>query len=140
MREAMFDRAAPGRDLLNADCTIYKEIGKIAALARSQQPLRFGRIYYRQISGDAVHFGLPFGATYTLAFSRMLYGQETLVAYNVSGAPRADYVVVDSTLHAEGTTMTFLYGGAGTVSVRTAPDGTRFVQLNVPAHGFAILA
>ena len=89
MREAMFDTATPGRNLLNTDCRIYQEISKIADVMRDNEPLRFGRMYFRQISGDGEHFGLPFGNAYTLAFSRMLYPDEILVAYNVSGTAAA---------------------------------------------------
>jgi alpha-amylase len=139
IREAMFDKAIPGRNLLNTSCRIYQEIAKIAQVMRDNEPLRFGRMYYRQISGDGQHFGFPFGGAYTLAFSRLLYGQEVLVAYNVSGQPRSDSVIVDSTLHGDGSTMRFLYGGAGTTAVGTAADQSRFVQLNLPAFGFVIL-
>jgi glycosidase len=139
MREAMFDTASSGFNLLNTDCRIYQEIARIAAVMRAKQPLRFGRMYFRQISGDGVHFGYPFGTTYTLAFSRLLYGQETLVAYNVSSSPRTDRVVVDASIHQQGDTMTFLYGDNGNVEVDQAPDGTRFVQLNLAGHQFVIL-
>ncbi len=140
MREAMFDKAIPGRNVLNTSCRIYQEIAKIAQVMRNNEPLRFGRMYYRQISGDGQHFGFPFGSAYTLAFSRLLYGQDVLVAYNVSGQPRNDFVIVDSTLHGDGSTMRFLYGGAGTTAVGTAADRSRFVRLNLPAFGFVILA
>jgi len=140
MREAMFDKARPGQNLLNAHCTIYSEIARIAAVRRGSEPLRFGRIYYRQISGNGRDFGFPFGSTYTLAFSRLLYGQEVLVAYNVSASPRADRVVVDATFHPAGSTFTFRYGGTGTVTVERAPNGTCFVQLNLRGHAFVILA
>jgi glycosidase len=140
MREAMFDKAIPGRNMLNTSCRIYQEIAKIAQVMRNNEPLRFGRMYYRQISGDGQHFGFPFGSAYTLAFSRLLYGQDVLVAYNVSGQPRNDFVIVDSTLHGDGSTMRFLYGGAGTTAVGTAADRSRFVRLNLPAFGFVILA
>jgi alpha-amylase len=139
MREAMFDRGQAGRNLLNTDCRIYKEISAIAAVMRSSQPLRFGRMYFRQISGDGVHFGFPFGNTYTLAFSRLLYGREMLVAYNVSGDARADCVVVDASLHQPGDRMTYLYGGNGSLAVEQAPDGTHFVRLNLGGWKFAIL-
>jgi glycosidase len=139
MREAMFDRAVAGRNLLNPDCRIYQQIAAIAGVMRSQEPLRFGRTYYRQISGDGRHFGFPYGTDYTLAFSRMLYGQEILVAYNVSGQPRSDCVIVDSTLRPDGSTMSFLYGGAGSIPVQTAAEGSRYVQLDLPPFGFAIL-
>jgi glycosidase len=139
MREAMFDKSTPGGNLLNPDCRIYREVAKIAAVMRSAQPLRFGRMYFRQISGDGVTFGHPFGSTYTLAFSRMLYGREVLVAYNVAASRRSDRVVVDSSLHKTGDTMSFLYGGSGTVPVDTAPDGTRFVRLDLNGQQFVIL-
>jgi glycosidase len=140
IREAMFDKAVSSRNLLNTGCRIYQEIAKIADVMRNNEPLRFGRMYYREISGDGQRFGFPFGTTYTLALSRLLYGQEVLIAYNVSGQPRTDFVIVDSTLHADGSTMRFLYGGAGTTPVQTATDGSRFVRLNLPAFGFVILA
>lgn len=139
MREAMFDTATPGVNLLNPDCHIYQEIAKIAAVMRSREPLRFGRMYFRQISGDGITFGYPYGSSYTLAFSRMLYGQEILVAYNVAPSPRTDCVVVDSALHPDGDTMTFLYGATGSVPVNTAHDGTRFVRLALEGRQFVIL-
>ena len=140
MREAMFDKATPGRNLLNTSCKIYQEIAKIAEVMRTNEPLRFGRMYFRQISGDGEHFGFPFGFTYTLAFSRILYPDEILVAYNVAGNDRHDSVVVDAELHADGSSMRFLPGGTGTVPVRTAKDGTRFVRLDLGPHQFVILA
>ena len=139
IREAMFDRSTPGLDLLNPGCNLYKEIGKIARVAQAIETLKFGRMYFRPISGDGVNFGLPFGTTYTLAFSRILYGKETLVAYNVSSSARSDRVVIDSSLHNTGDTLTYLYGGIGGVTVQQAADGTRFVQLNLPGYQFAIL-
>lgn len=139
MREGMFDSSAGGQDTLNPDCLIYQGISQIASVMRSEEELRFGRMYYRQISGDHTGFGLPFGSDYTLAFSRMLYGSEVLVAYNVSSSGRSDSVVVDADLHAPGSTMTYLYGGSGTVPVMSAPDGTRLVTLNLAPHEFVIL-
>jgi hypothetical protein len=75
---------------------------------RCIQPLRFGRMYYRQISGDGVHFGFPYGTTYTLAFSRILNPSEVLVAFNISGQPRQDCVIIDAALHATGGRMSYL--------------------------------
>jgi glycosidase len=138
IREAMFDKAKPGTNLLNTDCTIYKAIGQIAQVMRTTEALRFGRMYYRQISSDAVHFGFPYGTTYTLAFSRLLYGSETLVAYNVSGQHRNDFVIVDAILHNQGDKLTYLYGDSGSASVQEA-DGTRFVQLDLAPYQFVIL-
>ena len=107
---------------------------------RQREPLRFGRMYYRQIADASLSFGLPFGSTYTLAFSRLLYGQEVLVAYNISAAARSDRIIVDATLHPDLSRMTFLYGKPGQVQVQTAPSGARFVQVDLAPHQFAILA
>jgi glycosidase len=139
MREAMFDKATPARNFLNPGCHLYQEIAKIADIMRATQPLRFGRMYFRQISADGLTFGFPFGSTYTLAFSRVLYGQEVLVAYNVSPIARQDRVVIDATLHPNGDTLRFLYGAPGTVPAQTAPNGTRFVQLDLAPNQFVIL-
>ena len=138
IREAMFDKSRQGINLLNTDCRIYKSIGQIAEVMRTIQPLRFGRMYYRQISGDGINFGLPYGTTYTLAFSRILYGSEVLVAYNVSGQVRNDCIIVDASLHDQEGAMTYLYGGSGRVPVHEAGDA-RFVQLNLAPYQFVIL-
>jgi alpha-amylase len=139
MREALFDKAPGGKSLLNSECRIYREIGKIAEIMRRQEPLRFGRMYYRQIADESLSFGWPFGSIYTLAFSRLLYAQEILIAYNVSGEARHDRVIVDATLHPDPSQMTYLYGKSGGLAVQTAPSGARFVQLDLDPHQFVIL-
>jgi len=139
IREAMFDAKVAGRNLLNPDCRIYREISSIAEVMRSSEPLRFGRMYFREISGNGIQFGFPFGTTYTLAFSRILYGREVLVAYNVSDQPRDDRVIIDASLHQPGDKMTFLYGKAGNIPVEQAPDGARFVRLELGPRQFVIL-
>jgi alpha-amylase len=139
MREAMFDKARPGVNLLNTGCRIYQEIAKIAQVMQTTPTLRFGRMYFRQVSGDGVHFGLPFGFTYTLAFSRILYGRETLVAYNVAASPRTDAIIVDASLHQAGDTLRYVYGGTGTATVERASDGTAFVRVPLAPHQFVVL-
>jgi glycosidase len=138
MREAMFDKTDT-TSLLNTNCMIYKEIAAIAGVMRSNETLRFGRMYYRDISVGGGGFGMPFGSEYTLALSRMLYSVEVLVAYNVSGAARMDSVIVDATLHVAGSTMTYLYGGTGTVEVQQAASGACFVMLPLAGYQFVVL-
>jgi glycosidase len=139
IREAMFDKNSPGLNLLNQDCTIYKEIAKISQVMRTTEPLRFGRMYFRQISGDGVTFGFPFGNAYTLAFSRILYGREVLVAYNVSDQVRNDCIIVDSSIHKAKDKMDYLYGAPGSVEVGSSHDGSLFVRLGLNPHQFVIL-
>jgi alpha-amylase len=141
IREAMYDRTPGGPSLHNPDCRIYQEIAKIAELSQLEV-FRFGRMYYREISADGEHFGLPYGTKYTLGFSRILYGTEALVAYNVSACPRNDGVVVDASLHRKSDALAVAYrtsGGGGVVDVEEASDGTRFVRLPLAPHELAIL-
>ena len=146
MREAMFNASNPAANsLLNTGCNIYRAIAQIAAVVQTQPALRFGRMYYRPIAGTTPtdpggkDFGLPYGSDYTLAFSRLLYGQEVLVAYNVSSRPRKDYVVIDNTYHQPGDSLTFLYGKTGTVPVSRI-GATVYVQLELDAQQWVILA
>jgi len=59
--------------------------------------------------------------------------------FGENSANRQDRVVVAAELHADGST-TFLYGGMGTVPVQTAPNGSRYVKLDLAPHQFVILA
>jgi alpha-amylase len=144
IREALFDLDDPTRSLLNRECRIYREIGKLAAVNRRYPSTRFGRMYFREISGDGVHFGLPFGHPCTLAFSRVLADEELLVAYNTStDEPREDAVMVDAELAGAGRALHYVYGGSGAVPVLHHPDpanGARFVRLPLQPMQLAVLA
>jgi hypothetical protein len=59
---------------MNTNCTIYREISKIAAVQRSSEPPRFGGTYFRRIS-DGRGSGLPFGTEYTLAIRPLAVGR-----------------------------------------------------------------
>ena len=140
MREAMFARDGNGTNLMNPECRIYQEVAKLAAIKRENTVLRFGRMYFREISGNGIDFGLPYGNTYTLAFSRILYGREVLIAYNVSDHARSDSVIVDRALHGAAGEFRYLYGGEGTVPVEASSDDQlRFVRLDLAPHQFVIL-
>ena len=96
-------------------------------------------MYYRQISGNDIDFDFPSGTSYTLAFSRVLYGSEVLVAYNISDKPRSDSVIVEAHFHKENDTLEFLYPKPGKVKIRKTPGGVCFVKLSLAGHEFAIL-
>jgi glycosidase len=143
IREAMFDLDDAQHNFLNPDCHIYRQISEIARVFKGQEALRFGRMYFREISGNGRDFGLPESHPCTLAFSRLLSNEEVLVAYNTSTQDeREDFIVVDSGMHNEGDTMRFLYGATGTVAVSEHPDPgnpTRFIRLKLAPMQFIIL-
>ena len=140
IREPMFDLQDQERNYLNPACSIYQEIARIARINQQLEALRFGRMYFRQISGNGRDFGFPQGQPCTLAFSRILAYQEVLVAYNTSPTEsRKDYVIVDNTLHQKGEMMEFLYGKEGCVTVQSHPTALMFVQLELAPMQFVIL-
>lgn len=143
IREAMFDLVDGQRNYLNQNCTIYQEIAKIATLFKNLPALRFGRMYFREVSGNGRDFGLPWGQPCTLAFSRMLDDHEILIAYNTSTTERrSDFVIVDNSIHHSGDPMKFFYGQEGTVTIQKHPDAGNtalFVQLDLEPMQFVIL-
>ena len=79
---------------------IYKRIAEIAAVRRAEPALRYGRQYFREVSGNGIDFGYPLDGRCTLAYSRILDDTEVLVVLNLDAAPRNEYVTVDSNLNA----------------------------------------
>jgi hypothetical protein len=144
IREPLFNLEDGSQNYLNPNCNIYKSIAAIAQVFNTQPALKFGRIYFREISGNGRDFGLPQGQPCTLAFCRILGFQEILIAYNTSATTaREDYVMVDSGLHEPGDTLHFLYGGTGGIEVESHPDRnnpSRFVKLSLQPIQFVILA
>jgi hypothetical protein len=108
-----FDRTNP----------FYLAIKKLAAIRASEPPLRYGRFYFRPLSGDGVNFGVSPFAGGVLAFSRILSRREVVVVANTSTNARfAGDVIVDSALNRDGGTLSVLFStvvAAGPFRVRT---------------------
>jgi glycosidase len=88
----------------------YQHISQIAAVRRQCPALRYGRFYFRPVSGDGQHFGVSPFLNGMLAFSRILMDQEIVVVANTDAAnPCAVSVIVDSTLNNPGNQLRILY-------------------------------
>ncbi len=142
IREPLFDLDDASRDYLNRDSLIYREISAIAAVNRAEHAIRFGRMYFREVSGDGRSFGYPQSHPCTLAFSRVLAHEEVLVVYNTSTTEkRSDFVMVDSTLHKAGGRMRCLYGNHPSLEINAHADsgnGSLFVRVELEPMQFAI--
>jgi glycosidase len=116
----------------------YQHISKIAAVRSETPALRYGRFYFRPISGDKQHFGVSTFLSGVLAFSRILMDQEIVIVANTNTANSSVLsVIVDSTLNNPGDQFRILYSNkaspqspgtvqqlvAGTVQVQET-DGT----------------
>jgi hypothetical protein len=78
----------------------------------SEAALRYGRFYFRPISGDGVNFGISGFSPGVLAFSRILNDAEVVVIANTSKAPGPGaqlHVIVDLSLNPVGKQMKVLF-------------------------------
>jgi glycosidase len=115
---APFDQAGP----------FYRTIQQLAALRAAEPALRYGRFYFRQLSGDGVHFGISDFRGGVLAFSRILNQREIVVVANCSTSSTfSGQVIVDATLHASPSSLAVLFtnlpgAAAGPVSTSGPAD------------------
>lgn len=80
VREALWGK--PGAFDINHP--FYKAIKGLSKIRDAEPALRYGRLYFRPISGDGCHFGASPFAPGVLAFSRILNDREVLVVANTN--------------------------------------------------------
>jgi hypothetical protein len=87
----------------------YQAIRGLTA-ARNEPALRYGRLYFRPVSGNGSDFGIsPFPAG-VIAASRILNEVEVLIVANTNVATTFDgEVIVDATLNAHGSAFRLLF-------------------------------
>ena len=133
VREALWGK--PGAFERNQ--SLFQTFERLAALRRSQPTLRYGRQYFRPISGDGFHFGVSPFAAGVLAFSRILNDQEIVVLANTSAQSGwSGEVIVDFALNQAGSHYQILFsnktarpGMAGTVIEKSA-GGVEINEVN----------
>lgn len=88
----------------------YEAIKHIAGVRASQPALRYGRQYFRPVSGDGVNFGISKTVEGILAYSRLLSNEEIVIVANtsVSSTWEGD-VLIDYDLHARTQYFDLLY-------------------------------
>ncbi len=105
VREALWGR--PG---FSSTSKFFQEIAQILGVRQTEAAMRYGRFYFRQLSGNGTDFGFSSFAPGVLAFSRILNDREVLTAANFSkSAPQQLHIAVDSTLSPPGTALGTLY-------------------------------
>jgi glycosidase len=152
VREALWGKA----NAFDVNHRFYQSIRALTAIRDAQPTLRYGRQYFRPISGDGVHFGLSPFAPGVLAVSRILNDTEVLIVANASTqSPFQGHVIIDLFLHADGDVFrilnkpgAFADGAAETRSglLINEADGTigtgpaRTLQVNLQAMEVQLLA
>jgi len=88
----------------------YQATAKISVLRSAQPALRYGRQYFRQLTGDDVNFGYSPYPGGVLAYSRVLNDPEVVVVANTSQTSAAPVsVVVDHHIHQPGSSLSVLF-------------------------------
>jgi glycosidase len=150
VREALWGKP----DAFDVHHAFYQAIRGLSDIRDSQPALRYGRLYFRPISGDGIHFGLSPFAPGVLAFSRILNDREVLVIANANTqGDFQGYILVDFFLHNDGERFRVLNDpGAFAPSVETRsgleihePDGgvttgpARMIRVSLRAMEVQIL-
>jgi glycosidase len=134
------------RHFFMEDQPVYQEIAKVHLLRAEQLPLRRGRQFLRQISGNGADFGFPqiFGGRMLsiVAWSRIFNDQELLCAINTDPANSTTaFVTIDNDLHDAGSALKCLYSTnsaeIGREVVVESRNG-KAVSLTVPPAGFVV--
>ena len=104
----------------------YVAIQQLSALRDAQPALRYGRYYFRQLSGNRVHFGFsPYNGG-VLAWSRILADQERTIIANTSTTAQQNLSVVVDAILAGTSTPRLLYSNKTTAvgpgPIATLPD------------------
>ena len=120
VREALWGR--PGG--FNTAHPFYQAVRRLATVRREQPALRYGRQYFRPLSGNGIDFGLSAVPAGVLAFSRILNDQEVVVVANTNTMQGfSGEVIVDAALNPDGASYALLF------SNKTAPHPPGAVRL-----------
>jgi glycosidase len=136
VREALWGKP----DAFAQNGATYRAVKALADLREREAALRYGRLYFRQVAGNAVDFGMPAGEGGVLAFSRVLSGREVLIVANTDGdASRPAWrglVLVDLDLNESPQTYGVAFsnrGTAGTGTVQVRNDAVFWNDANQPS-------
>lgn len=120
VREALWGKANP----FDRTHPFFRTVETLAALRRAEPALRYGRQYFRPLSGDGVHFGVSGFRGGVLAFSRILDEDEIVVVANTGALDEwSGEVLVDRAMHAVSAVFERVFGNKGDASVDASTVG-----------------
>jgi glycosidase len=126
VRECLW--AGPGFD---ENSPFYRDIQAIAKVRNEQPALRYGRFYFRPVSGDGQTFGISPFPHGVLAFSRILNDEEVVVVANTStDRSQSLDVIVETQLSKVGSVNKILYSNKDSPSSPGAVQQTGRVTVH----------
>jgi glycosidase len=136
VREALWGKVDTSGNQTGFDANhpLYVALQAIGKVRADQPALRYGRYYFRPVSGDGVNFGLSPFPTGILAFSRILNDQEVLVVGNT--IPQGSFtgeVIVDININGSNPKYRVLFSNKGNTGKMLGPvklKGAGAVSIN----------
>src|SRR5258708_29777478 len=126
VREALWGKP----NAFDKENLFYNHIKDLSRLREKQPALRFGRLYFQQVSGSGHDFGPSSGAGGLVAFSRILSDIEVLVVANTNTQTAFDGLVLqDPYLNRDPRKMLVAYsnlGNTGPARVKTIYNASYF--------------
>jgi glycosidase len=113
VREALWGKSPVAFDTTQF---FYQQIQALGQLRANEPALQYGRLYFREVSGNGQDFGQAYGVGSIIAFSRILYTTEMLVMANTSAINSFEgFVVMDADINRLSPNMQVAYSNIGTV-------------------------
>jgi len=143
VRECMFGGTwgafdSTGMHFFNEQHEIYSGIRRICDIRKTEPALRYGRQYFREISGDDMRFYFPATGGDILAYSRVLDSTEILIVINSGPARDNVRITVDRNLTRPGDTVTDLLGGLTPVVV-SEYEGRAYITVSLSQFQMAVM-
>jgi len=98
---------------------MFLAIQALSRLRESEPALLYGRLYFREISGNGKDFGHSSGKGGVVAFSRILVDREVLVVANTGAQRFSGAVIVDRDINPSTRQMKVAYSNRGTTGTGT---------------------
>jgi glycosidase len=137
VREALWGKP----NAFDTQNSFYTHLKDLSRLREEQSALRFGRLYFRQVSGNGRDFGDSSGKGGLVAFSRVLSNIEVLVVANTNTQTGFDGLVLqDPYLNRDPRKMQVAYsnlGNTGSARIKTIYDARFFSKDQPPGAGDA---
>lgn len=122
VREALWGK--PGA--FNLAHPVATACRQLTAAREAEPALRYGRQYFRPISGDGVHFGISQYPGGVLAFSRILNDREVVILANTSTSQAwTGEVIIDRDLNPANTSYQVLFSNNSAPAPASSPVGDK---------------
>ncbi|HLP14686.1 MAG TPA: alpha-amylase family glycosyl hydrolase [Bacteroidota bacterium] len=135
-REALWGKMPTAFD---ADAELYQNIQNLSQCRMQYPALRFGRLYFREVSGNGVDFGHSSGQGGIVAFSRILSDAEVVTVANTDTKQAfKGFVLLDPDLNRQTRRLEVRfsnYGKTGGDDVAWIPNGNIYVNGNYAWSG-----